>query len=87
MHQPSAGGFFQLYPHVGDGAGSVAVVEVLSEQDERAVAGSVGPQEVPVAFVSRYLTSPESCSLHILATVSIVHWSIVCCKRFLSFAN
>ena len=31
MHQPSAGGFFRLYPHVGDGAGSVAVVKVLSE--------------------------------------------------------
>ena len=26
-------------------------------------------------------------SSYILAIVSIVHWSIVCCKRFLSFAS
>ena len=87
MHQPSTGGFFRLYPHVGDGAGSVAVVEVLSESDERGLAGSVAPQEVPVAFVSRYLTNPESRSSHILATVGVVHWSITRCKRFLSFAS
>ena len=44
-------------------------------------------QEVPVAFVSRYLTNPESRSSHILATVGVVHWLITHCKRFLSFAS
>ena len=87
MHQPSSGGFFRLYPHVSDGAGSVAIMEVLSEGDPRRLAGSVAPLEVPVAFVSRYLTNPESRSSHILATVGVVHWSITRCKRFLSFAS
>ena len=85
MHQPSMNGFFRVYPYIGEGAGSVAVVEVLGFDDSRG--RELQAEEVPVAFVSRYLTTTESKASHIMALTSIVHWTIRRCTRFLSFAH
>ena len=78
-------GFFRVYPYVGEGAGSVTVVEVLQCDNPRGA--ELQAEEVPVAFVSRYLTTTESKASHIMALTSTVHWAVRRCTCFLSFAH
>ena len=87
MHQPSAGGFFRLYPHTTVETGSVAILEVLDPNCPQTTMGGLTNGEMPISFASRYLTATEGKSSPIIALAAVVNWVLQRCKRFLCFVT
>ena len=75
LHQADAYGEFKVYPCVENGLGFIAVTQ---QQEGR---------DLPVAFLSRYLTATECKWSHLETVAALVSWGVRKLRRYTSTAS